>query len=68
MNKNMVIGMAFSIAAVLFVVMMNSAVGEVLAKLVGKAAWYLLYAMVIGAVRSFALGFTARAPKAVAAF
>ena len=53
MNRENIIGIMLIAVAAALVALLNSDVGAMAAKCVGKAVWYLPYVAVVGAVRSF---------------
>lgn len=53
MNKNNIVGIALVVVAASLIVLMVTSFGDLATKCVGKAAWYLPYMAVVGAVQAF---------------
>ena len=56
MNRNIIVAAALAVFAIAATVVLCAAPELALAKLVGKAAWYVPYAALVGAVRVVRLG------------
>ena len=56
MNKNIIVAAALAVFAIVATVVLCAAPEFALAKLVGKAAWYVPYAALVGAVRVVRFG------------
>ena len=57
MNKNIIVAAALAVFALVAIVVLCAAPELALAKLVGKAAWYVPYAALVGAVKAVRFGF-----------
>ena len=57
MNKNIIVAAALAVFAIAVAVVLCTAPELALAKLVGKAAWYVPYAALVGAVKAVRFGF-----------
>lgn len=57
MNKNIIIASALVAVALTVSIVMCTAPEFALPKLVGKAAWYIPYASIIGAIKAIRFGF-----------
>ena len=55
MNRRNMLGIAFVIAAIAMTCLVTTSFGETAGRLVGKAVWYLPYALLVGAGRCFAI-------------
>ena len=56
MNKNIIVAAALAVFALVAIVILCAAPELALAKLVGKAAWYVPYAALVGAVKAVRFG------------
>ena len=56
MNKNIIVAAALAVFAIAAAVVLCAAPELALAKLVGKAAWYVPYAALVGAVKAVRFG------------
>ena len=56
MNKNIIVAAALAVFAIVATVVLCAAPEFALAKLVGKAAWYVPYAALVGAVKAVRFG------------
>ena len=56
MNKNIIVAAALAVFALVATVVLCAAPELALAKLVGKAAWYVPYAALVGAVKAVRFG------------
>ena len=63
MNRNNIIGIALVAVAAGLIALMTTEVGDLAARCVGKAAWYLPYVAVVGAVRAFRKVGTSVSPR-----
>ena len=56
MNKNIIVAAALAVFAIAATIVLCTAPELALAKLVGKAAWYVPYAALVGAVKAVRFG------------
>ena len=56
MNKNIIVAAALAVFAIVATVVLCTAPELALAKLIGKAAWYVPYAALVGAVKAVRFG------------
>lgn len=57
MNKNIIIAVALVTVALASGIVLCTAPEFALSRLLGKAAWYVPYAAIVGAVKAFRFGF-----------